>query len=135
MRMLRAFNALSYQNSTNETYLHNVSISTKARNYRILYVMVIFTQFIINQLNIIKMSLDIRIKENNKTVYDKNFYGFVNFSDTKRFDKASQILKENPVFDKKSFITFIEKSVEIDRQSNYINLIKSDKSKVTVDIY
>jgi len=38
MRILRVFNALSYQNSTNETYLQNVSISTEARNYRILYV-------------------------------------------------------------------------------------------------
>ena len=39
MRMLRAFNALSYQNSTNETCKENLQVRTKARNYRILYVM------------------------------------------------------------------------------------------------
>ena len=81
------------------------------------------------------MSLDIRIKENNKTVYDKNFYGFIDFSDNKRHEKAKQLLQENPVSDKKTFIKFIEKSVEFDRQQFYLDLIKSEKSKVLVYIY
>ena len=54
MRMLRASNALSYQNSTNETYLQNVSICTKARNYRILYVMHFIFNQIVNLVLIIK---------------------------------------------------------------------------------
>ncbi len=42
MRMLRDFKALSFQSCTNVSFLHNVSTTTKARNYRILYVMCIY---------------------------------------------------------------------------------------------
>jgi hypothetical protein len=50
MRMLRAFKALSYQNSTKVTCKENLQVCTKARNYRILYVIRFF--YLCKYLNI-----------------------------------------------------------------------------------
>lgn len=72
MRMLRAFNALSYQNSTNETYLHNFSISTKARNYRILYVSNFFIIIFLNHQIIIKM--DVELIKTDRIEIEKGIY-------------------------------------------------------------
>ena len=81
------------------------------------------------------MSLDIIIVENAEVVHNKNFYGFKHFMDKKRHSIAEAYLKEFPVTDRKTFIKFIEKCVDYDRQNSYINLIKSELSNVTVEIY
>lgn len=80
------------------------------------------------------MSLDICIKQDDKEVYNKNFYGFIHFNDSENRHKIAHSMKPNEVKDYDTFKKFILKSVESDRQDNYLNLVNK-KKKITVEIY
>lgn len=79
------------------------------------------------------MSLNITVKQGKKIVHTNNFYGCIHFNKNNRHVLVEE-QKPEDVVDFDTYKEFVEKTVEKDRQQQYLNLVNKDKP-VKVIIY